>query len=290
VLSDPRWLNRFRTQHRLAAAFRKERVFLAGDTAHVHVPVGGQGMNYGIQDAFNLAWKLAGVARGELSPWILETYEMERRPAAAELVEATERVFHAVAPAGGAGHVRQTLLPLVAGAALHLDHVQQLARDLMAEFNVHYRESPLSETHGGGHLIAGERVPDVRIVRADRATTSLDALLRQRGWLLLALDGRRPLDAKLLDACAAALPPHLQLLRVHTAAPSAASPPDPADLFDVDETLHDTLGVKHPALYLLRPDGYIGFCADLDRRAPDRLRGFLQRVMRTPPPLTASPE
>jgi 3-(3-hydroxy-phenyl)propionate hydroxylase len=277
TLSTPRWLNRFRTQHRLAAAFRKGRVFIAGDAAHVHVPVGGQGMNYGIQDAFNLAWKLAGVCRKTLAPWVLETYDLERRPVAAALVDATERIFHLVAPPHGAGHLRHSLMPLVASTALALDPVQDAIRNAMAEFNVHYRESPLSETHGGGHLVAGERAPDAPLV-LHRTTTRLFDLLRQNGWLLLLCTGTHghfPED--LAAACIAHARVPAFTLRAELPATDA-----PADLLDLDHLLHDAFGIKHPTLYLLRPDGYIAFCASLDKHAPDRLAAYLTRLFPAP--------
>jgi 3-(3-hydroxy-phenyl)propionate hydroxylase len=276
VLSDPRWLNRFRTQHRLAAAFRKGRVFFAGDCAHVHVPVGGQGMNYGMQDAFNLGWKLAGVARGELAPWVLETYEMERRPVAEALVEGTERVFHLVAPAGGAGALRQTLLPLVATGALGIDRVQEAIREAMAELQVHYRESALSETHGGGHPIAGERAPDAGLVVADdRRTTTLYTLLREKGWLLLAFSGTHGEGfAEAAAACLGGLPAQVAAFVVQASADGASG-----GLLDYDHLLHEAFGVKQAALYLVRPDGYLAFCDRLDTRTAGRLDAYLKRLL-----------
>lgn len=285
-LSDAQWLNRFRTQHRLAATFRKGRVFFAGDCAHVHVPVGGQGMNYGMQDAFNVAWKVAGVVRGELSPWVLETYDLERRPVAEALVAGTERVFHLVAPAGGAGAIRQAILPLVATGALGIDRVQEAIREAMAELQVHYRESPLSETHGGGHLVAGERAPDAPVVSAaERRTTTLYTLLREKGWLLLAFGGTQGEGVgEAAQRCVAELPavvtPRLVLASGEAAGAGA--------LLDVDHVLHEAFGVKHAALYLLRPDGYIAFCDRLDARTPGRLEGYLKRLLRAAPPASPS--
>ncbi len=279
ALSDPRWLNRFRTQHRLAGAFRKGRVFLAGDAAHVHVPVGGQGMNYGIQDAFNLAWKLAGVVRGEVASWVLETYELERRPAAAALVEATERVFHNVAPDGGAGALRQAILPLVATGALELGSVQEALRNAMAEFRVAYGESPLSETHGGGRLIAGERMPDAAVVLAEEQKTARLFELVRRGWLLMLFTGLHgDFDPALAAIATANLPGLLRTYIVHGSR-DTVTPAGTGHLLDLDHDAHEAFGVKHAAAYLVRPDGYVAFCSALDGKAPDRLHAFVQRTM-----------
>ncbi|TQS43951.1 FAD-dependent monooxygenase [Cryptosporangium phraense] len=86
---SPRWLSRFGNATRLADAYRAGRVFLAGDAAHVHPPVGGQGLNLGLQDAFNLGWKLAGAVAGWAPPGLLDTYEAERRPVAADVLDFT---------------------------------------------------------------------------------------------------------------------------------------------------------------------------------------------------------
>jgi len=89
-LRDPSWMSRFGDETKLADHYRKGRVFLAGDAAHIHMPAGGQGMNTGIQDAMNLGWKLAGVLRGEADDSLLDSYQLERRPVGQRLVENTK--------------------------------------------------------------------------------------------------------------------------------------------------------------------------------------------------------
>lgn len=88
-LSDLRWSSRYNISHRIAGFYRKDRVFLAGDAAHIHPPIGGLGMNTGLQDAHNLGWKLAGVVQGYLSEAVLDTYQAERLPVGAKVVEVT---------------------------------------------------------------------------------------------------------------------------------------------------------------------------------------------------------
>jgi 2-polyprenyl-6-methoxyphenol hydroxylase-like FAD-dependent oxidoreductase len=92
-LHDPVWLTYFGLQHRHAARYRTGRVFLAGDAAHVHSPAGAQGMNTGIQDAWNLGWKLALVSRGVADEALLDTYDAERRPVGRFVVRFTDRAF-----------------------------------------------------------------------------------------------------------------------------------------------------------------------------------------------------
>src|SRR5262249_32917011 len=94
-LESPTWMARFRIHHRLAARYRVGRAFLVGDAAHIHSPVGGQGMNTGFQDAYNLAWKLDLVVRGRARDSLLDTYEVERRPIAQDVLFGTDRATRA---------------------------------------------------------------------------------------------------------------------------------------------------------------------------------------------------
>lgn len=92
-LSDPVWLTRFQLHHRVVNNYRAGRLFVAGDAAHIHSPVGGQGMNTGIQDAANLGWKLASVVRGEKRDEFLDSYDAERRPVGETILRRTDRIF-----------------------------------------------------------------------------------------------------------------------------------------------------------------------------------------------------
>src|SRR5580658_1579274 len=112
------WFSTYRVHHRVADQFRKGRVFLLGDAAHIHSPVGGQGMNTGIGDAVNLAWKLAAVLRGRGSASILDSYEPERIAFARRLVETTDQAFTAVTSSGAIARLLRLqiiprLLPMV---------------------------------------------------------------------------------------------------------------------------------------------------------------------------------
>ena len=125
------WFSTYRVHHRVADHFRKGRAFLLGDAAHIHSPVGGQGMNTGIGDAVNLAWKLAAVLHGRADASLLDSYEPERIAFARRLVATTDRAFTGVTSAGAIARlVRLHIVPLVAPAhfrvrgraALHVSH------------------------------------------------------------------------------------------------------------------------------------------------------------------------
>ena len=145
-LSDPRWLSRFRLHRRLAPQMRVGQVFLAGDAAHIHSPAGGQGMNTGIQDAVNLAWKLALVTQGASPDALLASYQVERHPVAADVLRDTDLAMRAVTlhdkPVEA---VRDQVLASFSG----LEPVRRRVRDRVAQLSVRYRHSPIVEDAGG---------------------------------------------------------------------------------------------------------------------------------------------
>ena len=156
---DPVWLASFSISERMVSDYRVGRVFLAGDAAHVHSPAGGQGMNSGIQDACNLAWKLALVARGTcVEEPLLSSYSSERSGVARLLLNATGKAtVMAVLKSG----ILRTIRNHVASLLLGLSPVTRMAANVLSEMSVAYRDSPLSlklpHTHIGPH--AGDRAP-----------------------------------------------------------------------------------------------------------------------------------
>lgn len=134
-LSDPRWLVGFEIHHGQVARYRHGRVLLAGDAAHVHSPAGGQGMNTGMQDAVNLAWKLALVSTGRAGDALLDSYHAERHPVGAAVVRQTTRLTHAVATQGPRAHLRDVGLLLLG----HLPAVGEAVAASMAEVRLRYR-------------------------------------------------------------------------------------------------------------------------------------------------------
>ncbi len=144
------WFSTYRIHHRRAERFRDRRCFLLGDAAHIHSPVGAQGMNTGLQDAYNLAWKLALVVSGRAGAALLDSYEDERIPVAQRLLSTTDRAFSLiVSDSWLAGLFRTRILAKIMALAMGLDRVQKLAFRTISQTGIHYRNSPLSETLRG---------------------------------------------------------------------------------------------------------------------------------------------
>jgi 3-(3-hydroxy-phenyl)propionate hydroxylase len=282
-LYEPRWFNRFRSGHRIAATFRQGRAFLAGDAGHVHVPVGGQGMNYGMHDAFNLAWKLAAVAKGEAKPELLDTYMAERHPADEALIRATDVGYHLIIEPHA---IKSVLMKTVMPTLLQFEPLRKGVRDTLAEMNVAYPASPLSEDQGGSHgPVPGQRAPDALVVRMpSRETVRLFDLLRDPRWTLLLFAGVTPTEHSItaLERISAPLAKgYGSRVAIHLVL--AEAPPVPvhenwaADfLMDREHYLHDKYGVTSPCLYLLRPDGHVAFRGRLDDA--EKLGAYLARV------------
>ncbi|MGY4860001.1 FAD-dependent monooxygenase [Cryobacterium sp. AP23] len=145
TLHHPVWLTEFTISSRLADTFRRGRVFLAGDAAHIHSPAGAQGMNTGIQDAVNLGWKLALVCRGEADPALLQSYERERMPVARSVLAMTDRAFRvATIQIPLVRNLRAFLAPRVGAVVLRSATVRRAGFRVIAELGIHYRRSPLS--------------------------------------------------------------------------------------------------------------------------------------------------
>jgi 2-polyprenyl-6-methoxyphenol hydroxylase-like FAD-dependent oxidoreductase len=144
ALGEPIWISAFRINERQISSYRAGRVFLAGDAAHVHSPAGGQGMNTGMQDAINLAWKLAMICRGlSTSPSLLESYDTERRPVGAEVIAAAGRLTKIATIRNPiAQHIRNVIAHFMLG----LSPVQRALEGSMTEVSIGYPISPLSDT------------------------------------------------------------------------------------------------------------------------------------------------
>jgi len=184
-IRDAKWTSVFRIHRRLADDYRKGRIVLAGDAAHIHSPFGGQGMNTGIGDAENLAWKLALVVQGRANEALLNTYQAERRPLATEVLRNTTtntRVLLAEGPVGRLMRDR-VLTPIT-----KLPSVQRWATRAASQLRVNYRRGPLgTSAHFARKPRAGDRVPDITCYRTDASTTTLHAELGGH-WAVLVPD------------------------------------------------------------------------------------------------------
>jgi len=240
------WFSTYRIHHRAAARFRDRRCFLLGDAAHVHSPVGAQGMNTGLQDAYNLAWKLALVVQGKADAALLDSYEAERLPVAQRLLNTTDRGFRLiVADSPLAGLFRTQILARIMAFAVNRKRVQRLAFRTVSQTGIHYRRGPLS--------VLGESLPQDAPQAGDRFP-----------WMNLQLDAGGSVEdlfERLDDTrCnllvfgqdAPPLPDMNGLLKVH-AIPITAG----------NEAEQARVNVPRTAFFLLRPDGHIGCCGSV---------------------------
>jgi 2-polyprenyl-6-methoxyphenol hydroxylase-like FAD-dependent oxidoreductase len=229
-VSHVNWFSTYHVHHRVASRFRDRRAFLLGDAAHIHSPVGGQGMNTGISDAINLAWKLAAVVRGEGDAKLLDSYEPERIAFAQRLVATTDRLFTLATAQGKlAAFVRTKIVPRLAPLLLRIAAVQRFMFRTVSQLVIEYRDSPLSSGIAGS-VRAGDRLPWVRSGERDNF-----APLATVAWQLH-VHGTASAD---VAATARALGVALHVFPWSRQAEAA--------------------GLARNALYLVRPDGYVGF-------------------------------
>lgn len=158
-VAEVNWFSIYRVHHRVAEHFRKGRAFILGDAGHIHSPAGGQGMNTGIGDAINLAWKLAEVLRGRAPETLLDSYEPERITFARQLVGTTDRAFTALVSGGPFGRLtRRFVVPLALSAGLRFDATRHAFFRMVSQIGIAYRQSPLSAGEAG-EVKGGDRLP-----------------------------------------------------------------------------------------------------------------------------------
>ena len=219
VIREVRWASAFQMNARLADKYRVGRAFLCGDSAHVHPPTGGQGLNTSIQDAYNLGWKLAAVVRGA-DQSLLDTYEEERRPIAQDMLGFTTRLLEALKERGDMrrGREGQQLDLGYAGSSIGL--------------NAPAREGRL--------LAAGDRAPDAPLMGRAGQAVRLFELLKGPHWTLIGFSTQKSRTL-----------PARKNLRLHRIA-------DDGDVSDADKVFQPTYGVSPGDWVLVRPDGYVG--------------------------------
>ncbi|MET8554750.1 FAD-dependent monooxygenase [Streptomyces sp. NPDC004959] len=235
TLTSATWLSVYRVNVRMVEHYRRGRIFVAGDAAHVHSPAGGQGMATGIQDAYNLGWKLAAVLRGAHDT-LLDTYGSERIPVARAVLEDSTRKMRAT--------LRTVTGPSDAGLSSALGSI---ADDITTGLPIGYPDSPLtlrSPQNADARVLPGDRAPEAADLEGHGFTGTLFDLLRGPHWTLLAFEHARPLA---LDG---AKPAHLHVHRI-TASPSEGAIHDSAGAFQRQYQATPN------ELFLIRPDGYL---------------------------------
>ena len=260
-LYDPEWMVRFKLHLRMVPRMREGRALLAGDAAHIHSPAGGQGMNTGIQDAFNLAWKLALVQRGRARPGLLDSYDRERRIAAESVLSFSDAAFRR---ALASGKLLAWVRPLLIRGLLNRPALQRIMARKISQTEISYREAGTGvdarrwPRRGPG---PGDRAPDAVLIGPE-GQVRLFALLAASGrFALILLPGDRADPA--LDAAAAEItalwPEVLDTYTVLSAASEAHH--------DIDGAMYREYAVRPPELLLVRPDGHIAARAPIARAA-----------------------
>ncbi len=268
VVRDPLWMARFRVHCRIAPRFREGRVFLAGDAAHIHSPAGGQGMNTGIQDAFNLAWKLALVTSGAARPEILESYNAERHPVAEKVLRTTDAMFRSAIEANAFMHF---LRCLVGPWVLRQKWIRRLLTNFVSEIGIHYRASPIVSGHGA-HLFdggpsAGDRAPDVNGLKCeDGSVVRLFDILRHPAHTLLLVSGENFTgeSSRSFESIAQAVQKrcgtHVRIQAIIAAEKRPAHWKWTGQaILDPAKNAHRRYGTREAGIYLVRPDGYVAF-------------------------------
>ena len=214
--------------HRVTDHFRKGSAFLLGDAAHIHSPVGGQGMNTGIGDAINLAWKLAAVLNGKASTTLLDSYEAERIVFARQLVATTDRVFSFVTAEGRiADTLRTRIAPILLAGITQFKAARDFIFRTISQITLNYRGGPLSSGIAG-HVHGGDRLPWVRVGSEDNFAPLAACIWQVHVY--------GTANAELSAWCSARAVP-LHVFPWHQE--------------------YDAAGLARDALYLLRPDTYV---------------------------------
>ncbi|MEM7119666.1 MAG: FAD-dependent monooxygenase [Pseudomonadota bacterium] len=271
-VSDPAWMTAFRISERQVDHYRVDHVFLAGDAAHIHSPAGGQGMNTGIQDAYNLAWKLGLAIRGRATDALIESYNGERHPIGAAVLRSTGFATRAITLRNPvARHLRDKL----AGLLTSMEVVQERMRTDASQLAVGYRDSAIVSEHrsGGTRAFAhgplpGQRAPDGDLMDPqDGAAVTLFDLLRGPTHALVFFAGTTMDDGDegARDAVLSALPDdvvrELRLILITTGDEALPTTWDGIRVVDTEAALHRRYGADRACLYLIRPDGYVGYRA-----------------------------
>ena len=226
---SPTWITRFTDMTRQAAAYRKGRVMLAGDAAHVHAPDGGQGLNTGVQDAVNLGWKLAQVVKGTSPETLLDTYHAERHPVGARVLQNTMASVALRRPDERSKAARDFMAEL-----LKMDEPRKQFAAMLTGLDIHY-------DLGAGHPLLGRRMPDLDLVTANGMTRVYSLLHRARPALITF--GEHGAD----------ITPWAKRVQLVAAK------------YDGAWELPVLGAVSAPSAVLIRPDGYVAWVGDLNQ-------------------------
>jgi hypothetical protein len=234
--------------------FSEGRCFLAGDSAHIHTPAGAQGMNTGIQDGYNLAWKLAWVLKHQASEGLLDSYNEERLPNAEALMKTTDRFFNLAAGKNPIfAFIRLYIFPYVAQFLFSLDAVKRFVFPRISQIAINYRGSSLGKTIGSFKVKAGDRMPWFEI----DGKSIYDFLHDPVFHLLIFSEGKTeipPLPEELMKRWEGKIDSHF---------------------YDLSEKAKELFGTERSFFLILRPDNYIGMISD--DFSPEIVSNYLAR-------------
>jgi 2-polyprenyl-6-methoxyphenol hydroxylase-like FAD-dependent oxidoreductase len=244
------WLTSFEIHHARVPAYRWGRVFLAGDAAHIHSPAGGQGMNTGMQDAFNLAWKLAGVVNGQAGDTLLDSYEAERIPVADSVIAFTDRLTRAGTLSGVPRRIRDVVIRMLS----HVPAARRFMANMAEEVNINYRNSPIAVGPAPKHakVAAGDHLPHA-VDAAVHKQLSVVCGVQNTGHVLLTVASGH--------VAPAAGEGQVQVLVTADDIPVAGYD---TVIADPNGVVAQRFGLKNGGRVVIRPDGYIGAVASLD--------------------------
>ena len=240
------WFSVYHIHHRVTDRFRFGRAFLLGDAAHIHTPVGGQGMNTGIGDAINLAWKLQAVLTGKAADSLLDTFEAERRAFALRLVQTTDRFFNLAAAEGCLAQIIRTrVAPLVLPQVVKFEAAREFIFRTISQITLNYRDKGLDQGHAGP-VHGGDRLPWVNLADGDNYQA-----MKRIGWQVhvygvAADDLRRWCEERGV----------------------------PLQVYPWRQTMEHA-GLRENALYLIRPDTYVAVAAAQDVAEVER---YLEKI------------
>ena len=244
------WLTSFEIHHARVPAFRWGRVFLAGDAAHIHSPAGGQGMNTGMQDAFNLAWKLAAVVNGQAGDTLLDSYQAERIPVADGVIAFTDRLTRAGTLSGVPRRIRDVVIRMLS----HVPAARRFMANMAEEVNINYRNSPIA---------VGPAPKHAKVAAGDHLPHAVDAAVQKQ---LSVVCGVQNIGHVLLTVASGHVAPAAGEGQVQVLVTADDIPVAGYDtvIADPNGVVAQRFGLKNGGRVVIRPDGYIGAVASLD--------------------------
>jgi 2-polyprenyl-6-methoxyphenol hydroxylase-like FAD-dependent oxidoreductase len=249
------WFTTYKLHHRMADRFRQQRCFLVGDAAHIHSPVGGQGMNTGLQDAYNLGWKLAGVVNGLLKEPILDSYAAERMPVAKTLLNTTDRLFKMIISTNWfIVFFNKWIMPKATELVWRSEGLRAEFFKRVAQINISYRDSKINlHLSNAKKIKAGDRLPYLKVFdEKKQEETDLNEWCTKPGFTLIVLGKLQELDLFVLAKWITQnYPANLNLFYL----------PPSAKNSKVFKTLEVSEGQKKALI--IRPDMHIGLINDV---------------------------